>query len=115
VLAAMLGGCMPQQPTERAPQGPADVSMAKHISAAHGVRIGEDETADILVSETNAQVRVEFSENLLGRVEGDCLIVLRFSGAEKTFTKPEYLQFLDQLHAYLCLTPIRPRQTDSGQ
>jgi len=56
MLAAIVGGCMPQM-TEQAPQGPADVSMAKHISAAPGVRIGEDESADILVSETNAMCR----------------------------------------------------------
>jgi hypothetical protein len=104
---------MSQQPAERAPQGLSAVSMARHISAAHGVRIGEDQTADILVSETNAQVRVTFSQDLLGRVEGDCLIVLRFSGPEKTFAKPESLQFLDHLHAYLVLTPIRSR-SDSG-
>jgi hypothetical protein len=109
VLAAMVGGCMPQQPAEKAPQGPADVSMAKHISAAHGVRIGEDEAADILVVETNAQVTVRFRQDFLGWVERDCLMVLRFSGPEKTFAKPEYLSFLDQLHAYLVLTPVRSR------
>ena len=54
-------------------------------------------------------MQVRFSQDLLSRVEGDCLIVLRFSGPEKTFAKPEYLQFLDQLHAYLVLTPVRSR------
>ncbi len=112
VLAILAGGCLPEM--DRSPQGPAQVSMATHISAVHNVRIGENDQADIVVVETNAQVRVRFDDVFLRRVADDCLMVLRFPGPERTFDKPDYLAFLDQLHAYLTLTPVKPRPNESG-
>jgi hypothetical protein len=112
MLAAVVSGCMPE--ANRPPQGPSEVSMATHISAVHNVRIGEDAAADIIVFETNAQVRVRFTDGFRGRVAGDCLMVLRFSEPQKTFDKQGYLAFLDQLHAYLTLTPVKPRPAGAG-
>ena len=111
VPALLASGCMPE--TNRSPQRPAQVSMATHISTVHNVRIGEDEGADLVVFETNVQVCVRFSDAFLHRVAGDCLMVLRFPGPERTFSKPDYLAFLDQLHAYLTLTPVKPPPKES--
>jgi len=111
-LVVLLGGCKPRQASDRRPKGPAQVSMAEHISVAHGVHLGE-KNADIIVYETNALVYVEFSQDLLDRVESDCLIVLRFRESKKTFSRSGYLQFLDQLHAYLVLTPIQSRSSSA--
>jgi len=94
--------------TERS-EALANVSMAKHIRVAHGVRVGADAAADVIVSETNEMVTVRLSDDLLSRAKGNCLTVLRFSGPEKTLAKPEYVQFLDQLHAYLTFTPLQSR------
>lgn len=109
-LAITLLSSCSQQSTQQKPQGPADVSMAKHITIAHNISIAETNTADIIVSETNSLVSVTLSSNFLSRVDNDALIVLRFNSSKKTFTKPEYMQFLDQLHAYLVLTPMKARQ-----
>jgi hypothetical protein len=82
--------------------------MAVHICSVHNVRIGKDNQADIIVAETNDQICVRFNDTFLRRVEGDCLVVLRFSGPERVFDKQGYLAFLDQLHAYLTMTIIKP-------
>ncbi len=112
IMTALTGGCMSE--VDRQPPGPAEVPMAVHISNVHKVRIGEDSEAHIVVFATNDLVRVRLSDDLLKRVYSDFMMVLRFESQEKTFDRQRYLMFLDQLHAYLMLTPLRtPAPWDS--
>jgi hypothetical protein len=67
--------------------------MAVHITNVHDVRIGQDDTAEILVTETNGNVRVAFTQEVLKRVNPACLTVMEFDSSSKTFTKREYLAF----------------------
>ncbi len=83
--------------------------MAVHITNVHDVRIGQDDTAEILVTETNGNVRVAFTQEVLKRVNPACLTVMEFDSSSKTFTKREYLAFLDQLHAFFMVTSVKPK------
>jgi hypothetical protein len=81
--------------------------MARHIHTAHGVLIGTNTAADVLVFKTNDMIRVVFNPQFLQRTGQDCLTVMSFPKSEKTLSKSDYLNFLDQLHAYLTMTAPR--------
>lgn len=83
--------------------------MALHITNVHGVRIGSDDAAEIVVVETNGQIRITFTSSALNRIDPTCLTVMNFDGPSKTFPKREYLAFLDQLHAFFMVTPVKPK------
>ena len=110
IMITVLSGCMPVD--QKAQRGPADVSMARHIRKAHHVQISDTAPADILVWETNNMIAVRFSDDFLKRVDSGCLTILNFQGPEQLFCKPDYLNFLDQLHAYLVLSP--PKKKEKG-
>ena len=103
---AFLCGCGPSNPQHKAEEAQHDShdSMIEHIAEGHGIRIGKDTNADIRVSTTGATVTVRFSAEIVRRLPGDCLPVLRLDGPERTLTEDEYGQFLNDFHDYLLLT-----------
>lgn len=107
LLIALMSGCAPQSATNQANKGPEDISMARHICTAHGVWIDGEAPADIIVKKTNDMISIHLSTDFLKRTPSDCLPILRFQQPDKIVSKSEYRQFLDQLHAYLLLTPIQ--------
>ena len=78
--------------------------MIEHIAEGHGIQIGSETNADIVVTRGSNTVSVVFTEHLLEKIPGDCLPVLRFSGPKKEMTEQELGQFLNDLHDYLMLT-----------
>ncbi len=78
--------------------------MIEHIAEGHGVQIGNETNADIVVTRGSNTVTVVFSKDLLTNIPRDCLFALRFSGPEKDMTEEEFGQFLNDLHDYLLLT-----------
>ena len=109
-----VSACSPSQPDQPAastqPKGPAQVAMAVHITRVHGVNIGSNDAAEILVAETNGLVRVTFTPAALKRIDPTCLTVMNFDGSTKTFSKREFLAFLDQLHAFFMVTTVQPKR-----
>jgi hypothetical protein len=61
--------------------------MIEHIAEGHGVQIGSETNADIVVTRGSNTVTVVFSKDLLTNIPRDCLFALRFSGTAKDIPK----------------------------
>ncbi|MDP8248363.1 MAG: hypothetical protein P9M00_09530 [Candidatus Tritonobacter lacicola] len=107
ILAA--GGCEKPVNQEKAKKGPAYIYMARHITAVHGVRIGDDETAELVVKPEVDGIEVVFTPGLLERLEPDCIHIIGFNKPRRSLNRKEYLGFLDKFHAYLMISPPKPR------
>jgi len=81
--------------------------MAKHISSAHGVIVAGDLGADVTVGYDGNTVTVSLSESLVDRTGGEILRALRLDEPSDSMERKEYLMFLNMLHAYLTVTPLR--------
>lgn len=101
-----LTGCGPSNPQSQSADAEhfGNSKLIEHIKEEHGLWIGEEADAMILVSKTNQMIRVHFSDDILKQLPPDCLPVLRFNSPTKTFSEEEYEQFLQDLHDYLVLT-----------
>lgn len=86
---------------------PADVYMAKHITSAHGVVIGSDKYADIIVGCNGDTVTVVLSDNFYSLSMEDPLLALSIPDKSFGLSKEEYIAFLNKLHAYLMIKPLK--------
>jgi len=77
--------------------------MVEHIAKEHGIRIGSDTNADIVVEQSSNTVTVAFTPKIIQRLPPSCLPVLRFDDPKKVFTEEQYEKFLDDFHDYLLL------------
>lgn len=77
--------------------------MIEHIAKEHGIRIGSDTNADIVVEQSSNTVTVAFTPKIIQRLPPSCLSVLRFDDPKKVFTEEQYEKFLDDFHDYLLL------------
>lgn len=78
--------------------------MIQHIGKDHGIKIGTNADADIVLNETSNTVSVLFTPELVKRLPPDCFSVLKFSNPKKIMTPDEFGQFMENFHDYLLLT-----------
>ena len=104
-----LGGCERSAPPKERRTGPAYMRMARHITAVHDVLIGEDESAELVVKPEVDGIEVVFTPGLLERLEPDCIHIIGFKKPRRSLNRKEYLSFLDKFHAYLMISPPKPR------
>ena len=86
---------------------PSDVFMSRHIRTAHGVILRNDVGADIMVQRKDKKVSIVFTERFIKKAGEDIVWVLGLGGVECVMSRKEYLSFLNKLHAYLTVTPVR--------
>lgn len=85
--------------------------MAVHITRAHGLTIGADAGADVTVQRTEGGVRIVLQKRMFEIMDKNRLMrVMELAETEFTLSTGEYIEFLGRLHAYLTLTPPKPRK-----
>ncbi len=101
---AIAAGCGQRVTHEEHTHDHGHSHMIEHIAEGHGIQIGSETNADIVVTRGSNTVSAVFSEDLLKKLPRDCLPVLRFSAPEKTLTEDSFEKFLNDLHGYLRVT-----------
>lgn len=108
-LATMIGlvaiyGCRQSGTGGKHTDQDNNAEMIEHIAKDHGIRIGAESNADVIVVAASNTVSVTFSHTLVKRLPQDCLHVLDFPAEGKLLTDEQYEKFLNDLHDYLLLT-----------
>ncbi|MEM1442275.1 MAG: hypothetical protein AAGF67_08035 [Verrucomicrobiota bacterium] len=104
-LALSLGACgKKKNPTASADWHPQDASVARHITDVHGFTISEEEGSHLKVEKIEKKIVATFRDDVLEELGGEkALFVFAFEQNPQTISRPEYLYFLEALHAYLVL------------
>ena len=100
-----LGACSRKEdPTDAVDWHPQDASVARHISDVHGFTIQESDNAHLKVTRNGREITAAFRPDVLEELGGEkALFVFSWETNPQTISKPEYLYFLEALHAYLVL------------
>lgn len=122
ILLCLIGvGCGNKPPAAKdslevsANWDPSKAYMAQHIGKLHKVIIGEGFGAGvhITVNYEDEEVWVLLSDDIQARTENEIGQVLKFTGNEQYMSREDYLSFLNQLHAYLTVSPIESLKNPS--
>lgn len=105
VATLTLGACSKKEdPTNAVDWHPQDASVARHISDVHGFMINGEEGAHLKVSKVERNIVCEFRPDVLKELGGEkALFVFSWETNPQEISKPEYLYFLEALHAYLVI------------
>lgn len=104
-ITLLFGACTEKEdPTNAVDWHPKDASVARHITSVHGFTITGDEGAHLKVSKVERTITCEFREDVLKELGGEkALFVFSWETNPQDISKPEYLYFLEALHAYLVI------------
>lgn len=104
-LALTLGACgKKKNSTASADWHPQDASVARHITDVHGFTISESEGSHLKVEKIERKIVATFRDDVLEELGGEkALFVFAWEQNPQTISRPEYLYFLEALHAYLVL------------
>ncbi len=99
-----ISGCRPSGKEGKHMIQDGNSEMIEHIGKEHGIRIGAETNADVIVIAASNAVSVTLTPGLVTRLPPDCLHVLDFPAAGKVLTDEQYEKFLNDLHDYLLVT-----------
>ncbi|MEM6278487.1 MAG: hypothetical protein AAF733_03340 [Verrucomicrobiota bacterium] len=104
-FALSFGACAKKKnATASADWHPQNASVARHITDVHGFTISEEEGSHLKVEKIDRKIVATFREDVLEELGGEkALFVFAWEQNPQTISRPEYLYFLEALHAYLVL------------
>lgn len=88
---------------------PTRHAMVQHLESAHGIFMGSTEDSDITLQVEGDQVHVVFQPEFLGRMRPDALVALEMDKPAVYMSEEKFNSFLFMFHAYLTMSPPKPR------
>jgi len=100
----VMAGCRQSNTEGKHADQDNNSEMIEHIGKDHGIRIGAEANADVIVMAASNTFSVTFTPGLVKRLPQDCLHVLDFPAAGKVLTDEQYEKLLNDFHDYLLVT-----------